>query len=232
MARKKDGNNGRDAAAALQEQSSTELIRQALVERITGGVFGVGERLNENQIATEFNVSRGPVREALRSLEEARLVTSIHNKGVFVRKLDVDEALHLYDVRAGLAYTAGKLLAQRATAEQIDSLYASYAAMERERESRNSQGYFEINERFHVDLIAYTGNPRLVQISKSIDRELRVFLRQGVVGPSQLRISNEQHKLIIDSIAAGDARAAAEAFENHVATGKLRALDSLITKPK
>lgn len=233
MARKKEDQDGHDeAAGSFHERSSTDLIKEALVERIIGGAFGVGERLNENQIAIEFNVSRGPVREALRSLEEARLVTSIHNKGVFVRELDIDEALHLYDVRAGLAYTAGKLLAQRATGEQIDTLYERYAAMERERENRNSRGYFEINERFHVDLIAFTGNPRLVQLSNGIDRELRVFLRQGVVGPSQLRISNEQHKLIIDNVAAGDARAAADAFENHVATGKLRALDSLITKPK
>jgi DNA-binding GntR family transcriptional regulator len=210
--------------------SSTDLVKQALLDRILGGVFDIGERLNENQIAAEFNVSRGPVREALRSLEEAHLVTSIHNRGVFVRSIDLQEALHLYDVRAGLAYTAGKLLAQRATAEQIDALYSMFDEMEVERTARNPQRYFEINERFHHEAMRFAGNPRLTQMSEAIDRELRVFLRHGVGGPSQLRISNEEHRVILDSIAAGNARAAAEAFENHIAAGKLRALDSLITR--
>jgi DNA-binding GntR family transcriptional regulator len=213
-----------------QDQSSTEIIKQALLARILGGTFGVGERVNENQIANEFNVSRGPVREALRSLEEARLVTSVRNKGVFVRKVDVNEALHLYDVRAGLAYVAGGLLAQRATAEQIDKLFAYYESMEHERGQRNSAAYFNVNEQFHRDLMRFAGNPRLVEISEGIDRELRVFLRHGVAGPTQLRISNEQHKALIECIANGDDKGAAEAFYLHVATGKLRALDSLITK--
>jgi DNA-binding GntR family transcriptional regulator len=186
--------------------------------------------VNENQIANEFNVSRGPVREALRSLEEARLVTSVRNKGVFVRKVNVDEALHLYDVRAGLAFVAGGLLAQRATAEQIDKLFAHYESMEHEREQRNSEAYFIMNEQFHRDLMRFAGNPRLIELSEGIDRELRVFLRHGVAGPTQLRISNEQHKALIECIASGDDKGAAEAFYVHVATGKLRALDSLITK--
>lgn len=212
-----------------QELSSTEIIKQALLARILGGAFGAGERVNENQIANEFNVSRGPVREALRSLEEARLVTSVRNKGVFVRQVDINEALHLYDVRAGLAYVAGGLLAQRATAEQIDQLFAHCQAMEHEREQRNSEAYFKINEKFHRDLMRFTGNTRLIEFSESIDRELRVFLPHGMAGPSHLRTSNEQHKAIVECIYNGDEKGAAEAFYVHVATGKLRALDNLIT---
>jgi DNA-binding transcriptional regulator YhcF (GntR family) len=137
--------------APVNEQSSTEIIKRALLTRILNGTFGVDERLNENRIANEFNVSRGPVREALRSLEEARLVTSVRNRGVFVRKVDIEEALHLYDVRAGLAYVAGGLLAQRATAEQIKMLFAYFESMERERKQHNTEAYFEINEKFHRD---------------------------------------------------------------------------------
>ncbi|MDA2989861.1 MAG: FCD domain-containing protein [Actinomycetota bacterium] len=214
----------------MNEQSSTEIIKQALLTRILNGTFGVDERLNENQIANEFNVSRGPVREALRSLEEARLVTSVRNRGVFVRKVDIEEALHLYDVRAGLAYVAGGLLAQRATAEQIIKLFAYFESMEREREQHNSEAYFKINEKFHRDLMRFAGNPRLIELSEGIDRELRVFLRYGVAGMSQLRTSNEQHKALVECIAEGDENGASEAFYTHVATGKLRALDSLVAK--
>jgi DNA-binding GntR family transcriptional regulator len=211
------------------EQSTTRHIRQILLDRILGGVLKPGDRINENQLASEFAVSRGPIREALRSLEQAQLVEILHNKGVFVRKLNIEEALHLYDVRAALAYVAGKLLARRASSEQIQQLHALYEDMETARQAKDAKRYAELNEVFHAHLMRFTGNPRLIDWAQSIDRELRMFLRGGVPGPSRLRISNEQqHRAIIDAIEAGDAQGAALAFEEHVSSGKVRALDSII----
>jgi DNA-binding GntR family transcriptional regulator len=210
------------------ENSTTTHIRQVLMDRILTGKFRPGERIIENQIAAEFAVSRGPVREALRTLEQSKLVHMVHNKGVFVRDLNIEDALHLYDVRAGLAYIAGKLLARRATSDQISRLYALHEAMEAQRKLKDTNAYSELNEQFHALLLRFTGNRRLIEISESISRELRLFLRGGFLGPSRLRISNEQHLLIIQKIEAGDAEGAALAFEEHVTSGKVRALDSLI----
>lgn len=216
------------AIATDSDQSITSVVRQALLDRILSKSIQPGDRVNENQLASEFKVSRGPIREALRALEQAHLVEIVHNRGVFVRKLDIADVLHLYDVRAGLAYMAGKLLARRITSEQVSELYAFHEAMEEARQNKDSLAYVGLNEKFHAALMSFTGNPRLIEWSRNIDQEMRLFLRGGSFGPSRLRASNEQHLTIIQRIDAGDAEGAAFAFEDHVTTGKVRALDSLI----
>lgn len=212
-----------------QGNTIVQQISQTLLSRILSKAIRPGDRINENLLATEFNVSRGPIREALRAMELSHLVEVIHNKGAFVRKLDIAEVLHLYDVRVGLAYTAGKLLARRTTAEQIAKLYALCQSMEEKREQKDSQGYVELNEQFHATLMSYTGNPRLIEWSKILDQELRVFLRGGTFSASRMRTSNEEHLALVKCIDAGDAQGAALNFEEHISKGRVRALDSMIT---
>lgn len=218
-----DFRNGDQTVSIVQE------VKQALLDRILSKAIRPGDRINENQLAAEFNVSRGPIREALRSFDLSHVVEMVHNKGVFVRKLDVAQVLHLYDVRAGLAYTAGKLLARRATAQQIATMYELCRSMEEMREQKDSQAYVNLNEQFHATLMNYTGNPRLIEWSRILDLELRIFLRGGTFSPSRLRASNEEHLALVQCIDAGDEQGAALAFEAHITKGRIRALDSIAT---
>ena len=223
-------NTSNNSSNGQSDQSAAESFRKILLDRILKGELAPGERINENQLAAEFQTSRGPIREALRTLEQANLVEVVHNRGVFVRKLEIKDALHLYDVRAALAYMAGKLLARRATAAQIQTLRSLHEAMEKVRLAKDTTSYAELNERFHATLMQFTGNPRLIEWAAGIDRELRQILRGGVAGPSRLRASNDQHLAIIEMIDSGDAQAAALAFEDHITSGKARALDSLLAQ--
>lgn len=207
--------------------SLTDSVRQTLLDRILSKAIRPGDRINENQLATELGVSRGPIREALRALEHAHLVEIVHNRGVFVRMLDIADVLHLYDIRAGLCHVAGRLLAKRITAEQIAELRRVYGEMETARQTHDSVSYVQLNETFHTMLLNFTGNPRLIELSRNIDQQLRLFLRGGAFGPSRLRASNEEHLDLIEKIEAGDTEGAAKAFEDHVTSGKVRALESL-----
>ena len=77
---------------------------------ILSGELRAGERMNELALATRLGVSRGPVREAARTLERDGLVTSIVNQGVFVRQISIEEAAELYDLRAVIVgYACGRL---------------------------------------------------------------------------------------------------------------------------
>lgn len=212
-----------------QNTSIVQKISKMLLQRILSKAVRPGDRINEHQLAAEFDVSRGPIREALRSTELSHLVEVVHNKGVFVRKLDMVEVLHLYDVRSSLAYSAGKLLARRASAEQIAALYALCAAMEERRAQKDPLAYVELNEQFHAALMNFTGNPRLIEWSKILDQELRVFLRGSTFSASRMRTSNEEHLSLVRSIEEGDVDEAARRFEEHITKGRLRALDSMIT---
>lgn len=194
---------------------------------ILRGELAAGVRLNENALATKLNVSRGPVREATRLLAEAGLVTMIHNRGVFVREIKLEEVLHVYDVRAGLAHVAGRLAALRATPAHVAELRTLWDRMEQAIVEQNPDVYYDLNRAFHARIVEMSKNPRLIDFHATTERELFLFLRRGVAGASRPRMSNQQHREILDAIAAGDEKAAAQAFETHIITGKQRMLDSL-----
>src|SRR3546814_6500393 len=91
-----------DDLTVVKTVSLTNALEKQIERLIVEGELAPGERLNEIQLAARFGTSRGPLREATRSLEAKGFVEVIRNRGVFVRQLSVEEALEVYDVRAAL----------------------------------------------------------------------------------------------------------------------------------
>lgn len=210
---------------APKSESLTSSVREQIEGMILRGEVAAGERLNEATLAAKLNVSRGPVREATRLLAEAGLVTVIHNRGVFVREIKLEDVLHIYDVRAGLARVAGRLAALRATQVQVGELRALWQSMENAIASSDSDAYYDLNRNFHLQIVAISNSPRLIDFYGITEREVFLFLRRGAT--SRPRMSNQQHLQIVEAIAAGDEAGAANAFETHIITGKQRMLDTL-----
>jgi len=205
----------------------SDAVRGRIEQMVLRGDIEAGERVNELRLAGQLKVSRGPVREALRGLERAGLLTAIPNRGWFVRRLELEEALQLYDVRAGLARTAARLAAERADAKQIKRLQALFQRMELACAARDAAQFNQWNSAFHAELMDASANPRLVALNESVRNELQLYLGKGVVGPAQLRRSQAEHRLVLAAVERGDAEAAGAAFEAHVLAGKHRLLDYL-----
>jgi DNA-binding GntR family transcriptional regulator len=89
----------------------SSLVAQEITRLIVDGTIPKGARLNESELAARFGVSRGPVREALRTIESDGLVVGIANRGVFVRDIDDRAASEIYDLRAALFAMAGWIVA-------------------------------------------------------------------------------------------------------------------------
>lgn len=201
-------------------------IREKVRMLIQSGELKPGERVNEQALATQLGVSRNAAREALRSLEQSGLVTIIPNRGAEVRRVLLEDALHLYDIRAGLARTSGRLIALRITAEEEKELLGMLERMDAAVEHRNHHEYHDLNADFHQALMRITKNPRLIAINDAIDDELKLYLQRGVFTLAQMRMSQVEHRKILDAIMSGQPEVAAEAFEKHVLTGKQRMLDT------
>jgi len=207
--------------------SGVHEVKDVLERLIFSGEFEAGARLNENALATQLDVSRPTIREAVRILESNGLVETVRNKGAIVRNIDLARIVQLYDVRAGLNRAAGRLLAAKATNEQITALNTLHEEMAAVRDSENPHEYHEINMRFHAALMAYTDNPVLIEFDTIIENQCRIFFRHGIVGPMRLRISHAEHASMLEAIVAGDPDRAAEAFERHIIAGKQRMLESI-----
>src|SRR5919202_3143389 len=151
-----EGSSAGAAIALLRSKSLPALVQEELLRLILQGRLNAGDKLNEVEIANRLGVSRGPVREAFRALEEAGMVRLSKNRRVFVRELSAVEAAEIYAVRAGLDELAGRLLAPRITDEQIAELRELVAAMQASSTVPDIDTYFPLNLRFHDRVVEMT----------------------------------------------------------------------------
>jgi DNA-binding GntR family transcriptional regulator len=222
--------NGKANARAPEViASKLDEIRDQVRGMIQRGELRPGERVNEQALAQHIGVGRNSAREALRALEQAGLVRIVPNRGAEVRRLSLEEAMDLYEIRAGLARTAGRLAALRLTAEEERSLSALIDSMDAAVAARDTREYQALNTEFHSQLMKATKNPRLIKINQAVEEELTLYLHKGVYSYTQMQRSAKEHHDLFNALRTGHAEAAAQAFENHVQTGKKRMLDTVST---
>lgn len=202
-------------------------VRGRLERLIINGDIAPGSRLNELALSQRMEVSRSVVREAARLLERSGLVVLHPNRGVFVRRVSLKEALDLFDIRAGLALVAGRLAASRADAAGLAALRDLHARMVAAVPERRFDAYYDLNLDFHAAIMAASGNPRLASLDRMMSDELHLFRRRNLGQAAQLEASSLEHARILEAIAHGDGARAGRAFERHVRVGRQRMLDTL-----
>lgn len=217
--------SGSTTASALEvRRGSTlsSLVAREISNLIIAGEFSAGDRLNEAELATRFGVSRGPVREALRTIERAGLAVGIANRGVFVRQIDERAASNIYEVRAALFSMAGWILAQTITDECLDALGGRADEMQAAAESDDLETYYNGNLAFHAVLLRETGNERLAEQYAGLIQELHLFRRRSLVLPGRMRRSNAEHRGILDALRRRDRDLAASRMRAHVLVSRAR----------
>jgi phosphonate utilization transcriptional regulator len=211
------------ATIALVQSSSLPMLVQKELERmILAGDLGVGAKLNEAAIAELLGVSRGPVREAFRALEESGLVRLEKNRGVFVRQISIEEADEIYEVRAALDEWVGRRLAQTASADQLKDLKAIVERMDRAAGKNDLNAWHVLNLEFHDRLVEYAGNAKLLAVYGRLVNELKLFRRQTLAQRGSLPVFTREHRDIVAKIAARNAAAAGKALYDHVMGSRAR----------
>ncbi|QJR14370.1 phosphonate utilization associated transcriptional regulator [Usitatibacter palustris] len=212
-----------ETIALLQKHSLPAMVRHELERRILAGELLPGAKLNEADIADDLKVSRGPVREAFRALDQAGLVRTEKNRGVFVRELTHFEADEIYEVRAGLDAMIGQLVAERCTPAQVEALKKLLKEMDRAAKKRSVDEYYPLNVRFHDLLAQFTGNETLLAMYRRLVNELHLYRRETLEhGPESFPTSTKEHQAIVDAISRGDAEAASRLLHDHAIESRER----------
>jgi DNA-binding GntR family transcriptional regulator len=207
-------------------QTLTSVVLQELEHLILSGEIGPGEPVNEKAFAERNSVSRGPIREACRKLEQAGLVTIIPNRGVFVRKLDAKDAIEICDVRAVLSGYAGRILAETATRGQIADLTEMAEQMEESSASGDIESFYATNSKFHRTIFEFAGNQRLRDMYTAINKELYLFRWRAMLVSPDFDQSNREHREILAALAEHNAPLAATMMESHAVSVKNRIVGS------
>jgi phosphonate utilization transcriptional regulator len=214
----------------LQSHSLTTLVQRELERRILEGDLAPGDKLTEEDIAGELNVSRGPVREAFRALESAGLVRTEKNRGVFVREVSVEDADEIYEVRAGLDELIGRLVTARVKPAQVAELRELLKRMQKAAKEKSVERYYPLNVKFHDRLAELTGNRTLLAHYRRLVNELHLYRRETLArGADNFSISTREHGAIVDAIAKGDGNRAARLLYEH-ATGSRKRLHQALDK--
>ncbi len=198
-------------------ESLAAAVERALAQWIFDGELTAGQRLTEQEVALRLGVSRGPVREAFRALEDLGLVQIEKNRGAFVRKIDFEEAIEIHDVYSALEELATRSAALRLTGKKIEELKALVESMDDAAEAEDLERYYALNLSFHQSLVQGSGNRRLLNIYSRLLNELHLFRRFGLMQRGEMQRSNFEHRQILEKIADGDSEGAAEGMRKHTA---------------
>jgi DNA-binding GntR family transcriptional regulator len=216
------GQTAQNDLQVLRTSSLTGALESELEHLILTGELKPGERLNEIQLSARFGTSRGPLREATRSLQAKGLVDAIRNRGVFVRSISSEEALEIYDIRAALFGLAGRLLTDMITDAMLARLNEYLDEMDSIAQQRDFDRYYPVNLQFHDFLIKSTKNKTLAREYKSLVNKLHLCRARGLVQAGGLAVSNHEHREMVDALASGNRERAQEAFFRHVERSKQR----------
>lgn len=208
--------------ALLQSSSLPMLVQEEIERMIMNGTLPVGSRVNESELSQRFSTSRGPIREALRALEEAGLVRNEKNRGVFVREISFEEADEIYELREALEEIIGRRVAKAITPDGVERLRAMIEAMKSAAQADAVEQYAQLNLQFHEILLETSGSQKLIETYKRLIKELHLFRMRALDDGGGLKVSADEHLAIVEAIATGDATRAGRALRKHVAGSRAR----------
>src|ERR1700722_12423393 len=139
----------------VESQNSDSLagrVERAVAQWIFSGELTAGEKLTEQDVAERLGVSRGPVREAFRALEDVGLLQIEQNRGAYVRKINFEEAVEIHDVYSALEELAARSAARQLSAPQIEELKGLVESMDAAAEAEDLDRYYALNLSFHQGL--------------------------------------------------------------------------------
>jgi DNA-binding GntR family transcriptional regulator len=199
-------------------------VERAVAQWIFKGELSAGQKLTEQEVVERLGVSRGPIREAFRALADVGLLQIEQNRGAFVRKIDLEEAIEIHDVYSALEELATRSAARRLSSAQIEELKSLVESMDAAAEAEDLDRFYALNLSFHQRLVEGSGNRRLLSIYNRLLNELHLFRRFGLMQRGEMQRSNHEHHQILEKIAAGNPDGAAEAMRSHTSERRRKML--------
>ncbi len=198
-----------------------------LSNAIRTGDITSGQTLTERGLAEKLGVSRTPVREAFRKLEEQGLVQYEPHKGVKVITLSLDRVVHLYDVRELLEGLAVRTLTELNDSNAIAELNSYIDRAEKEAAVNNISELSVINTQFHKALARLSKNSYLEDIMTMLQTHISLMMSTSLSNTGRPLENIEEHKMIIHAIKSKDADLAENIAKYHVRRAREHALKML-----
>ncbi|MEM9438180.1 MAG: GntR family transcriptional regulator [Pseudomonadota bacterium] len=217
------------AKDAVKERVETKLstaqrIEQALLEDISVGALAPGQRLDEVGLATRFEASRTPVREALSRLTAQGVLVQGEKRGVFVAEYSREELSQIFEAMHEIEAACARIVSQRLNLLTRADILTAQADCIAAAESGDRAAYLHANEAFHHAIYQATGNPYMAEMASEFRRRTGPFRAKKFASREDLIASAKSHQALIDDIFSEDSLTAAQGMRNHMTASFMQAL--------
>lgn len=214
---------GLEARSGGNAPTLARIVQDKITAEISSGVFGPGMRLEEKELAVRYQVSRTPVREALRQLASMGMVDMRARKGVLVADMGAQRILHTLEVIADLEASCARYAAERMSAAQKTRLEAINGAIGAAAATGDATRFDQLNLDFHLLLHAGAGNEILSDAVDQMRARIMPYTRAEAISArdrlgarDQMSRSFREHETIVSAIVSGHGELAYHAMRAHV----------------
>jgi DNA-binding GntR family transcriptional regulator len=197
--------------ANLHEQVANRL-RQMLVE----GRIPPGAKLNERELSEVLQVSRTPLREAIKMLAAEGLVELLPNRGAIAVELGEEDVRNTFEVMAGLEAMSGELAAQRVTDDELAEIRAMHFEMMAAYTRRDLPAYYRLNAQIHRAINAAAKNPVLSATYDRVNARLQALRFRSNQDGEKWKAAVKEHEQMVEALAARDAAAMRRVLAAHL----------------
>lgn len=205
-----------EAPITETNQTRAQQLAEDIADCILSGEFAPGFRLDEQQLAQRYGVSRTPVREALRDLSSSGLVELRPRRGASVARVTSSQLEGLFVAMGEMEATCARLCAMSMTPIERRRLQARHEQMGEIVQRDDHELYAQANQAFHSAVYAGAHNEALAEFTHALRRRLSPFRRAQFRIPGRPSRSLAEHEMVVRAILAGDAAAAHAAMLHHV----------------
>jgi len=190
---------------SIPRQVLHQEVAVRLRQRIVEGQLAPGAKLNERELAEALNVSRTPLREAIKMLAAEGLVELLPNRGAVVAQMSEQDVIDTFEVIAGLEGQSGELAAQRISEAELAEIRALHFEMMAAWTRRDLPTYYRINAQIHTLINAAARNPVLAQTWRNVNARLQALRFRSNFDEAKWKRAVKEHERMVELLAARDA---------------------------
>ena len=193
-----------------------EVVSSTLRQAIKDGLLKPGDRLMEIQLADELGVSRTPIREAIRQLEQEGFVVMVPRRGTYVADISLKDIAQVFEIRSALEELSAGLAAERITPDELESLERILVEINEFIDKGEFDKIVDADIRFHDILYHASRNTRLVDILHNLREQMLRFRSVSMHYPGRLAATWEEHRQMVENIANHNSAMARKVAKKHM----------------
>jgi DNA-binding GntR family transcriptional regulator len=200
----------------IKRKTLHEVIANNLREMIMAGELKKGDKIKEHDLCTSMDVSKTPLREALKVLNAEGIIKLIHNRGAYVSRPTHEEIKEMFDVMSVLEGACARAAVEKMTDNKLLTLGKIHKKLEENFQDNNRKGYIYYNNLYHGFLQKIAGNHTLNQIVNGLRKKILLYRFESLSNPKRFEKSLKEHRSLQKAFQSRDPKLAEKLMRNHL----------------